>query len=98
MDQKKVTDYLFLIKCLIDSQEALLEYHARVEAMAEMVLENDLIDYPALKVHVYLRELRTSVSRATCSTKDMISALNRITTLLMYSGEPFDNKKDMLNS
>ncbi len=28
--------------------------HAKVEVMVEMVLEKDLIDYPALKLHVYL--------------------------------------------
>ncbi len=92
MDQKKLTDYLFLIKHLIDSQEALLEYQTRVELMVEMVLANDLIDYPDLKLHVYLRELSDAVGRATCITEDVMGALNEITTLLMNSGEPIFNE------
>jgi len=88
MDQKKVSDYLFLIKCLIDSQEALLNYHSKVENVVEIMIENDLNDYPTLTLHLDLKELRGAVATATCITKDMISALNRITTLFMYAGEP----------
>ena len=91
MDQKKVSDYLFLIKCLTDSQEALLHYHSKVEIMVETVIAHDLIDYPTLKIHLYLKELRGTVAKATYITKDMISALNMVTTLLMYAGEPISD-------
>ena len=50
-----------------------------------MVLEKDLVDYPALKLHVYVRELNDSVKRAVFFTEDILDILKRITTLLMAS-------------
>ncbi len=88
MDHSKLSDYLFLIKHVVDSQEALLEYQSKVEFMIEMVLAKDLIDYPTLKLHVFFRALSDSVGRAVSFTEDLMSALNRITTLLMNSEEP----------
>ncbi len=86
MDGKKVTDYQFLIKIIADAEESLLEYQAKFEAMIEIVLERDLIDYPALKLHVYIRELNDSIDRSLRLTEDLTSALNRIISLLMNSG------------
>lgn len=85
---------MMLIKHVIDSQEPLLEYQTRVETMVEMVLAKDLIDYPALKLHIYLSALSDSVSRAIGLSEDLMGTLNRITTLLMNSEEPvFDTGK-----
>lgn len=88
MGHSKVSDYLLLIKYLVDSQESLLEYQMKVEAMVEMALKRDLIDYPTLKLHVYLRALGDSVGSAISFTEDLMRALNKITSLLMESGEP----------
>ncbi len=94
MDQEKVTDYLFLIKRVIDSQETLLEYQSKLESIVEMTLERDLIDYLAMKLHVYLRALSDSIGGAVSFTEDLIAALNKISTLLMNSEEPiFENGK-----
>ncbi len=83
MDHSKLSDYLFLIKHLVDSQETLLEYQSKVESMVQLVLERDLIDYPALKLHVFINELSDSVERAIYVTDDIMSALNGITNFLM---------------
>ena len=82
MDQKKLADYLFLIKYLAESQEVLLEYQTRVEAIIQLVVGNDLIDYPALKLHLYLRELSDSVERAVFLTEDVMGTLHRISNLM----------------
>jgi hypothetical protein len=84
--------YLLLIKHLVNSQETLLEYQTKVEAMVEMVLAKDLIDYPTLKLHTYLWALSDVVGKAKSLSEDLMSALNRITTLLMHSGEPIFNR------
>lgn len=88
MDHNKVTDYLALMKLLIDSQVALLNYQTKVEALFEMVLQKDLIDYPSLKLHVYLRALGDSVGSAISFTDDIMEALSIITTLLRGTERP----------
>ncbi len=82
MDHSKLSDYLFLIKHLVNSQETLFEYQSKVESMVQLVLERDLIDYPALKLHVFINELSDSVERAIYVTDDIMSALNGITNFL----------------
>ncbi len=92
MDKCKVSDYVLLMKQLVDSQEVLLEYHIKVEAMVEMALAKDLIDYPALKLHTYLWALSDLVGKAKSYNEDIISTLNNIVTLLTNLGEPiFDS-------
>ena len=93
MDQNRVTDYLLLIKHLVDSQETLLEYHTKVEAMVEMVLAKDLIDYPTLKLHTYLWALSDVVGKAKSLSEDLMCALNKITSFLMNAEEPIFNRK-----
>lgn len=83
MDQKKVTDYLFLIKYPVDSQETLLEYQCKVDAMLEMVLARDLMDHPELKLRSYMWALSDAIGRAKSFSEDLMGALNRITTLLI---------------
>ncbi len=86
MDQKKLADYLFLIKYLSESQEVLLEYQTRIDAIVQLVVGNDLIDYPALKLHLYLRELSDSVERAVFLSEDVMSTLHRISNLMASKG------------
>ena len=64
MDQNRLSDYLFLIKRQIASQEILLEYHSKVEAMLEMILLNDLTNFSTEKLHNYLWVISDLVGKA----------------------------------
>jgi hypothetical protein len=78
MDQNKVTDYLLLIKGLIDSQESLLEYHSKIEAMVEMALAKDLINYSAGKLHDYLWVVNDLVGKAKELNRELLDMHTRV--------------------
>lgn len=83
MDQNKVADYLLLIKLQIASQETLRDYHLQVEAMVEMVLAKDLIDFSTRKLHNYLWALSDLVGKAKSLNQDLIGTLNNIAKLFV---------------
>lgn len=64
MDQDKQLICQSLIKRQLASQEALLGYHTKVEAMLEMMLAKDLVDYPYKKLHDYLWAVSDLVGKA----------------------------------
>lgn len=64
MEQAKTSQFFSLIQKQIVSQESLLEYHFKLEAMIEMILTKDLIDYPPAMLHDYLRVINDLIVKA----------------------------------
>lgn len=64
MDKNRLSDYTSLMKQHLISQEILLEYHSKVEAMVEMLLMKDLIVYPRAKMYDYLWVVSDLVGKA----------------------------------
>lgn len=80
MDQNRLPDCLSFIKHKIISQELLLEYHSKVDAMVEMIMSQDLIDYPMEKLHNYLWVISDLVKKAKQLNEELLNAMLRITT------------------
>ena len=78
MDQKMLSDYSTVIKHQIAAQESLFEYHTQIEAMIEMILAKDLIDYPKPKLHDYLCIVSNLVGEAKGINEDIINRLHKI--------------------
>lgn len=78
MDQNRLPDYLSFIKYQLKSQEVLLEYHFKMEAMIEIMLTKDLTDYPPAMLHDYLWVISDLIGKAKDLNKDSIVRLIRL--------------------
>lgn len=67
------------------SQEVLLEYHAKVEAMLEMILTKDLVDYPQAKLHDYLWAVSDLVGKARKLNGELLDMIVEMMPLLEES-------------
>lgn len=77
MDKSRLSDYLSFIKQQIASQEVLLEYHLKIEAMIEMILANNLTDFSKEKVHNYLWIISDLVCKAKEFNRGLLDTLNK---------------------
>jgi hypothetical protein len=66
------------------SQEVLLEYHFKLEAMVEMMLAKDLIDYPPAMLHVYLWAVSDLIAKAKTINTEL---LNTLITAMAFDGD-----------
>jgi len=71
------------------SQEVLLEYHAKVEAMLEMILAKDLVDYPQEKLHDYLWVVSDLVGKARKLNGELLDMLVGMMPSLEVSEDRF---------
>jgi hypothetical protein len=71
------------------SQEVLLASHAKVEAMLEMILAKDLVNYPQTKLHDYLWTVSDLVDKARKLNEELLDMLVRMVPLLEVSGGRF---------
>jgi len=88
MDQSRLSDYLALIKQHINTQEILLEYHSKVEAMVEIILSKDLINYPKDQLHNYLWVVSDLVIKAKELNEGLLGTLLNITSSIIKSEAP----------
>ncbi len=85
MDQNQRLNCLSLTKSQFVSQEALLEYHAKIEAMVEMMLAKDLLDYPREKLHDYLWTISDLIGKARKLSSELLDMLTKLMSLLEMS-------------
>ncbi len=85
MDTNRLLDYPSLTKHQIDSQEILLEYHSKIEAMIEMLMANDISDFLREKLHNYLWIISDLVLKAKELNKGLLDMLNEVMPSLMVS-------------
>ncbi len=90
------------MKHQLASQEVLLEYHAKVEAMLEMLLAKDLVDYPQAKLHDYLWAVSDLVGKARELNGELLDMLVGMVPLLEVSEVDFcamaERPKNLANS
>lgn len=85
MDQNQRLNCLALTESQFASQEALLEYHAKIEAMVEMMLAKDLLDYPREKLHDYLWTISDLIGKARKISSELLDMLTKLMSLLEVS-------------
>lgn len=85
MDQSRRLNCFSLMKLQLASQEGLLEYHAKVEAMLEMILAKDLVDYPREKLHDYLWVVSELVGKAKELNWELLDMMTEMMPLLETS-------------
>lgn len=81
MDQSRLSDSTSEIKFQLASQEILFQYLSKVEAMVEILLAKDLIDYPSAKLHDYLLVISDLVDKARTLNEDLIGRMVRLYSL-----------------
>jgi hypothetical protein len=77
------------MKHQLASQEVLFEYHTKVEAMLEMILAKDLVDYPQAKLHDYLWVVSDLVGKARELNGELLDMLVEMMPLLEVSEGQF---------
>ncbi len=85
MDQSKHLQYLSLLKHQFASQETLLEYHLKAEAMLKMILAQDLAVYAQETLHHYLWALSDLVGKGREFNGELLDMLGEIMPLLEMS-------------
>lgn len=75
MDQVRLSEWLSLMEQQLASQEVLLEYHFKLEAMVEMMLAKDLIDYPPAMLHDYLWVVNDLIGKAKELNEDLLDLI-----------------------
>jgi len=85
MDPNRLTDYTSLIKHHLASLEVLLEYHAKVEAMVEVILSKDLTDISNEKLHNYLWVVSDLIVKAKELNEKLLDTLEKMVPLLSVS-------------
>jgi len=78
MYQDRQSSSILSIKQQIISQETLLEYHWKIEAMIEMLLMNDLTSYSIEKLHTYIWSVHDLVCKAKDLNQELVSSLVRV--------------------
>lgn len=73
MADSKVSNLLALMKQQMESQEALFEYLIKIDAMVEVILVQDLIGFPAEKMHSYLWIVSDLIGRAKELNEDLLN-------------------------
>jgi hypothetical protein len=72
MDQVRLSEWPSLMQRQLAVQEVLLEYHFKLEAMVEMILTKDLIDYPPAMLHDYLWVVSDLIDKAKQVNEDLL--------------------------
>lgn len=85
MDQSQRLNCLSLAKRQFAAQEALLECHAKIEAMLEMMLAKDLLDYPREKLHDYLWTISDLIGKARKLNSELLDMVAKLMSLLEIS-------------
>jgi hypothetical protein len=85
MDQVRLSEWLSLMKQQLASQEVLLEYHFKLEAMVEMMLAKNLIDYPPAMLHDYLWVVNDLIGKAKELNKDLLDLILGVMPSLVAS-------------
>jgi hypothetical protein len=85
MDQNQRLNCLSLTKSQFASQETLFEYHAKIEAMVEMMLAKDLLDYPREKLHDYLWTISDLMGKARKLNSELLDMVAKLMSLLKIS-------------
>ncbi len=85
MDQNQRLNFLSLTKSQFASQETLLEYHVKIEAMVEMMLTKDLLDYPREKLHDYLWTISDLIGKARKLNVALLDMVAKLMSLLEIS-------------
>ncbi len=75
MSQNILTEYLVFLNHQIASQEILLEYHLKAEAMLKMVLNSNLPSYSVSTIYHYLWSLSDIITQAKTLNEVLLNTL-----------------------
>ena len=88
MNQNILPDYLPWINQQISSQETLLEYIFKAEAMLNVILGSNFPDLSVVTLHDYLWGLSDIVEQAKFLNEGLLDALIKVAALMKASKEP----------
>jgi hypothetical protein len=81
----RISDLLLVIKHQMASQELLFEYIVKVEAMVEIILSKDLMDFSNEKLHNFLWIISDLIVKAKELNEKLMDISDKITPLLNQS-------------
>ena len=83
MDNSSLSDSINLIKHQFASQEQLLKYHSKIDALIELILAKDVFIYPTSKLHDCLLIIGDLICIARKLNKESMNSLCRIIAVLI---------------
>lgn len=87
MNTNSLLDYLPWINQQTASQEALLEYLFKAEAMLTVILLSDPANYSRVTLYDYLWGLSDLIEQARVLNEDLLNALLKVTVLVKAASE-----------
>jgi hypothetical protein len=89
MDQGSLSNCYSTVKNQLALQEVLSQYLSKVDAMIEILLARDLIDFPSTKLHDYLLVMSDLVDKARSTNENSIDRLIKLYPIPLPEGFDF---------